>query len=108
VITTSEPGELIETTLKPGEPLVLQWRPQVAQAVVDESLTAQSTAILDVQEDGLRMTWKTDLEFRRSRRSAFSLRVPDGYVVEQVKGANVGHWDMRDDAKQRSVDVTLL
>ena len=108
VITTSEPGEMIETTLKPGEPLVLQWRPQVAQAVVDESLTAQSTAILDVQEDGLRMTWKTDLEFRRSRRSAFSLRVPDAYVVEQVKGANVGHWDMRGDEKQRSVDVTLL
>ena len=108
VVTTSEPEEVIETTLKPGEPLVLQWRPQVAQTVVDESLTAQSTAILDVQEDGLRMTWKTDLEFRRSRRSAFSLRVPAGYIVEQVKGANVGHWDMREDEKQRSVDVTLL
>ncbi|MEE3370649.1 MAG: hypothetical protein VX346_15020 [Planctomycetota bacterium] len=108
VLTTTKPEELIETTLKPGEPLVLQWRPQVAQTVVDESLTAQSTAILDVQEDGLRMTWKTELEFRRSRRSAFSLRVPDGYVVERVKGANVGHWDMREDEKQRSVEVTLL
>ena len=108
LVTTRQPDQLIETTLKPGVPLALQWRPQVAQTVVDESLTAQSKAILDVQEDGLRMTWKTDLEFRRNRRSAFSLRVPDTYVVEQVKGANVGHWDMREEGKQRSVEVTLL
>jgi hypothetical protein len=50
----------IDTALPMTGDLNLQWRPKVAEGQVDRSLTAESEAVLDVQEDGLRLTWRVN------------------------------------------------
>ena len=58
-----EERQVIETALSTDGRIGVQWRPKVAEAEVDQSLTAQSTAVLDVQEDGLRLSWQVALQF---------------------------------------------
>lgn len=100
--------ESIETALARSGQLSLRWRPKVAEAQVDQSLTARSTAVLDVQEDGLRISWRVDLQFRRSRRDSFSVDVPADYLVERVVGGNVRSWEVGGDAPRQRVTITLL
>jgi len=105
---TEQADEQIPTALGPDGSLSLQWRPKVAEAQVDRSLTVRSAAVLDVQEDGLRVAWQLGLEFPRSQRDTFTLRVPKGYLVEKVEGGNVRGWETREAADVQSVEVTLL
>lgn len=105
---TEKPNEAIETSLGPGGTIGIQWRPKVAEGLVDQSLSAHSTATLDVQEDGLHMGWQLGLEFRRSQRETFRLTVPMDCLVERIEGSNVRGWESRTvDGRQR-VDVALL
>jgi hypothetical protein len=105
---TERANEKIETALGPGGTISVQWRPKVAEGLVDQSLSAHSTAMLDVQEDGLRMGWQLSLEFRRSQRESFRLTIPGNCLVENIEGGNVRGWESRAvDGRQR-VDVALL
>ena len=83
---TDKDGQTIQTVLGAGGELALQWRPKVAEGQVDRGLTAQSTAVVDVQEDGLRAVWDVALEFRRNQREQFQFSVPKDYLVEKVSG----------------------
>lgn len=105
---TDQPNQKIETALGPDGALSLQWRPQVAEAEVDRTLAARSAAVLDVQEDGLRLVWNIHLDFPRSQRETLRVRVPKEYVVEKVEGGNVRGWEVRRDQSGQSVDVSLL
>ena len=80
----------------------------MAEGQVDQSLTAQSTAVLDVQEDGLRLVWRLQLKFRRSQRDRFDIRVPTGYDVDKVEGTNVRGWEVTPGDQHQTVAVTLL
>ena len=91
-----------------GGEVSIQWRPKVAEAQVDRGLTAQSAAMFDVEEDGLRLVWRLSLEFRRSQREQFTLSVPKDYLVEKVAGNNVRGWEVRKNEKDQSVEITLL
>ena len=105
---TKQAGQKIETALGPGGALGLEWRPKVAEGEVDHSLTADSTAVLDVQEDGLRLTWKLALEFRRSQRDTFQIQLPGDYLLEKVAGTNVRGWEIETAEGSQIVDVSLL
>jgi hypothetical protein len=105
---TETAGEEIRTTLGPDGILRLQWRPSVAEGVVDHSLTAESNAVLDVQEDGLRLAWKLQLEFRRSEHERFSVHVPKDYLVERIDGTNVRGWQVEHREADTVVTITLL
>ena len=83
---TDKDGQTIQTVLGAAGELALQWRPKVAEGQVDRGLTAQSTAVVDVQEDGLRAVWDVALEFRRNQREQFQFSVPKDYLVEKVHG----------------------
>ncbi|MGD0897158.1 MAG: DUF4974 domain-containing protein [Thermoguttaceae bacterium] len=104
---TSKPGETIQTALGGGGELGLQWRPSVAEAQVDRGLTTDSTAILDVEEAGLRLAWNLALEFRRGQREQFSVAVPPDYLVERVNGANIRGWEVRKTETGQTVEVSL-
>lgn len=105
---TSQPDEAIETVLGADGQFGVQWRAQVAEAQVDRSLTARSSVLLDVQEDGLRLAWQLNLEFRRAQRESFDLILPAGYVVEKVAGANVRGWQVRENANGPLLEIVLL
>jgi hypothetical protein len=105
---TAQPGQRIETALGLSGRIGIEWRPKVGEAQVDRSLTAQSNAVLDVQEDGLRVVWEVALEFRRGQRDSFRLVVPGDYLVEKVEGTNVRGWEIRKEEKRQVVDVSLL
>ena len=79
---TKAADEKIETALGNDGRLDLQWRPKVMEGMVDQALTVQSTAILDVREDALRLVWQVKLDFGRGRRryvlSADARRIPGG------------------------------
>ena len=105
---TKEPNQRIETALGPGGSLGLEWRPKVAEGEVDHSLTADSTAVLDVQEDGLRLTWKLALEFRRSQHEVFQVQLPADYLLEKVEGTNVRGWEIEAADQSQIVEVSLL
>jgi len=105
---TQEADERIETSLGPGGAVSIQWRAKVAEGQIDRTLTARTSAVLDVQEDGLRLVWQLDLEFRRSQREVFSVQVPEEYLVERVEGTNVRGWEVRRDAGRQTVEVSLL
>ena len=105
---TREPGETIRTALDPGGAVRLRWRPTVAAGQVDHSLTAASNAVLDVQEDGLRLAWQLGLEFPRNQREQFSIALPAGYLLEKVEGGNVRGWEIRQSDRGQIAEVTLL
>lgn len=103
--TTTEDGETIRVALPETGMILLQFRPQVAAAEVDRSLTARSEGVFDVQEDGLRLAWQIQYEFRQGRRSTLSAILPSGYLLEKVLGDNVRGWDVNDTGR---LDVELL
>ena len=105
---TSRPDETIETALGAEGAIQLQWRPKVAEAQVDRGLTVDSTGLLDVEENGLRMALNLKLEFRRAQRDAFTLTLPAEFLVEKVAGSNVRGWDVRRAEKEQTVEVSLL
>ena len=104
----ANPRQEIATVLSSDGSLRLQWKPSTAAQTVDQSLTANSEAIFDVREDGLRLTWRVDLDFRGAERSVFTLNLPDGFLVEQVSGENVRAWDIKQDGKSAQLNVTTL
>ncbi|MGE0608501.1 MAG: hypothetical protein AB7O62_15505 [Pirellulales bacterium] len=105
---TAEAGETIETALSHDQTLSIQWRPKVAEGVVDRGLTVQSTSQATVQEDGVRLVWRLKLEFRRSQRDGFTLHAPAGYLVERVAGQNVRGWEAKAEEADQRLEVTLL
>ncbi|HPM81645.1 MAG TPA: hypothetical protein PLF81_13145 [Candidatus Anammoximicrobium sp.] len=105
---TAADNQQIATALNADGTLNLQWRPKVAEGQVDRSLTVASEAVLDVQEDGLRLVWQLNLEFPRSRRDRFDVLVPAGYLVEKVLGDNVRTWDLKQADNLQRLNVTLL
>ncbi|MFH1921663.1 MAG: hypothetical protein ABIP48_17500, partial [Planctomycetota bacterium] len=108
VYETEEADQRVETALGPGGAVSLQWRPKVAEGQVDRSLTARSSAVFDVEEDGLRLVWQLTLQFRRGQRDVFSVRVPGDYLVERVEGTNVRGWEVRRDEPHQTIEVSLL
>jgi hypothetical protein len=105
---TEKPDETIRTALGPGGTLGIQWRPVVAEGQTDHSLTAVSAAVLDAQEDGLRLTWRLGVEFRGTQRERFSVTLPDGYLLAKVEGNNVRGWEQGRTTAKPTVEVTLL
>ncbi|MGO9115197.1 MAG: autotransporter-associated beta strand repeat-containing protein [Thermoguttaceae bacterium] len=105
---TQRPDETLETALGPGGALQLQWRPKVAEGQVDRGLTVETASLLDIEEDGLRMSQHIKLEFRRSQRDAFTLSLPLDYLVEKVAGSNVRGWEVRRGTNEQTVEVSLL
>ena len=105
---TEKPDQRIETALGAGGAIGIQWRPKVAEAEVDQSLTAASDAVVDVQEDGVRVAWTLALAFRRGQREVFSIDVPKDYLVEKVEGPNVRGWEVQQGEKAQNVKITLL
>jgi hypothetical protein len=101
-------GEKVESVLNADGTLRLQWKPSTAARVIDQSLTVLSEAIFDVREDGLRLAWRVDLDFRGSERDAFSLQLPTGFLVERVTGDNIRAWEIKQQDEVRQLDVTLL
>ncbi len=100
--------QTIRTALGVDGSVQIAWRPAVAAGQIDRSLTAVSAASLDVQEDGLRLSWRVMLEFRRNQRERFNVNLPAGYLLEKVEGSNVRGWELRKTAAGQSVEVSLL
>ncbi len=94
--------------LSPTGQFSLQWRPKVAESPLDPTLTARSSAILDVQEDGLSVAWQIALEFRGSQRESFLLQVPSDCLLEKIEGENVRAWQLRSDGGRQRLEVSLL
>lgn len=105
---TKADNEQIVTALNANQDFKIEWRPKVAEGQVDRSLTVGSEAVLDVQEDGLRLIWQLNLQFPRSNRNAFSVLIPADYLVEKVVGDNVRGWQVQPDDDGQRLDVTLL
>jgi hypothetical protein len=106
--TTDVDDTRIETALPMTGDFHLQWRPRVAEGVVDRSLTVESEAVLDVQEDGLHLAWRLQLLFPRSRRDSFTILVPDGYLVERVIGSNIQGWQTSTQPDRSRLEIMLL
>ena len=104
---TAQAGETIQTTLAANGKLDLKWRPRIGEGEVDRTLTVESDAVLDIQEDRTALAWKMRLAFRRGEREFFSVRLPSDYRVEKVVGANVRGWDV-EDGSERTLRVRLL
>ena len=100
--------QVIQTVLSPKGDIHVQWKPSTASQTIDQSLTAESDALFDVREDGLRLAWLVDLSFRGAERDTFSLAIPDGFLVEKVSGENVRAWDVSQDARVPELAIRLL
>jgi hypothetical protein len=105
---TKAAGETIRTALGADGALSIQWRPKVGEGQIDQTLTADSSAVLDVQEDSLRLVWSLHLEFRRGERDFFTVEVPPEYTVEKVEGTNVRGWELKAAGERQELTVTLL
>ena len=105
---TEKPDETINTAMDANGLLSIRWRPKVSEGQVDQSLTAVSRALLDVQEDGLRLTWQLNLEFRRSQRQRFHVALPADFLLEKVEGNNVRGWEIRKTDNGQTVEIELL
>lgn len=110
---TAGVDERILTALTPDGTVSIEWRSKVSEGIVDQSLIATSAALLDVQEDGLRLAWELDLQFRRGRRNFFKLSVPHDYLIVKVEGDNVRGWHVQPElsaglVRGNELEVSLL
>ncbi len=106
--TTEADAQTIESVLGPGGTLDLSWRPMVSAGSIDQALTGNSTAVVDLREDGIRVLWQIGFEFGQTERGLFQLEVPRDYLVEKVDGSNVRGWDLDDLAGKNVLNVELL
>jgi hypothetical protein len=104
---TQAANETVEVPVGTGGRLSIQWRPRISEGEVDLTLTAESRGVLDLREDYLTLAWELDFRFRRGERSVLNMRLPDGYLIGEVTGANVRGWDTPEEDPQR-LTVTLL
>jgi len=104
---TQAANETVEIPVGTGGRLSLQWRPPTSEGEVDLTLTVESHGVLDLREDYLTLAWELDFRFRRGERGALNVRLPDGYLVGEVTGANVRGWDAPEADPQR-LTVALL
>ena len=105
---STKANDQIQTVLGPDGSLALSWRPKVTEGMVDQSLTAQSAAAIDIRDDAIRMVWQVALEFGRNTRDTFQFSVPLGYLVEQVTGENIRGFSVKEENGRQSLTVTLL
>ena len=61
---------MIETVLSATEPFRWAWRPKAGQGQIDAGLQAQSQVRWLLQEDGWRLTWRLQLQFRGNTPAA--------------------------------------
>lgn len=108
VYETKQDNETLESAPALDGAFQVQWRAKAAQSQVEQGLTAQSEAALDVQEDGLRLIWQLSLQFRRNQRDSFTVEVPGEYLIEKVTGDNVRGWQAKTVGNRQQLDVTLL
>ncbi|MCE9605146.1 MAG: hypothetical protein K8U03_09630 [Planctomycetia bacterium] len=106
--TTTKPAETIATALGADGALRIEWRAKINETQIDESLKARSEVVFAVQDDGVRLAWRTALEFGATRRERFTVVVPPDYLVERVVGRNVRGWEPRDVDGVRKLDIELL
>lgn len=106
--TTTDPNQVIRSTLLAGGVFDVTWRAKISPGSIDQALTASSAALVDVREDGIRVIWKTTLTFGQTERGTFRLEVPSDYLVEKVDGKNVRGWDTVQDADRTIMTVELL
>ena len=107
-LTTTKANETFATALGSDGALRIEWRPKINLAQVDDSLKAKSEVVFAVQDDGLRLAWRTELEFGAVGRERFTVVVPKDYLVERVTGRNVRGWEPRDVGDERKLDIDLL
>jgi len=93
---TGVDDEQIRAAMNVDGGLDLRWRPRISEGQVDRTLTAESTAVFDVQEDHLRLVWALSLQFRRGEYEQFRVELPRDYLVERVTGTNVRGWQVED------------
>lgn len=102
---TREAQGVIRTALGADGLLNLEWRPFVAERTDEQSLTAESSAVFDIQEDHLRLLWDLHIQWRGGERDAFELALPADYLVENVTGENVQGWSRDPDSSALSVQL---
>lgn len=105
---STKANDQVQTALGADGSLAVQWRPKVAEGMVDQALTATSTGVIDIREDAVRLVWQVKLDFGRTSRDSFKLSVPDDYLVEQVTGENIRGWTTKAENGRQSLDITLL
>jgi hypothetical protein len=106
--TTDADGQTIESVLGAGGVLDLSWRPVVSAGLIDQALTGNSDAVVDLREDGIRVLWNIAFEFGQTERGLFQVEVPGDFLVEKVEGSNVRGWDLEDRAGKSILNVELL
>jgi hypothetical protein len=105
---TAAANQSLSATLAEGGQLDLAWRGPFTEGAVDQGLTATSSAVVDVREDGVRVVWRVEFAFGQTERNLFRLEIPPEYLVEQIDGANVRGWDVVTESERRFVHVELL
>ena len=89
-----------------GQALGLSWSRQRATngPALPVRLRGQLQHVVGLGEETALVTARVTVEVLRGGASAFTLRVPDGLVVNQVQGAHVADWDVQGAA----LTITLL
>lgn len=105
---STKANDQVQTALGADGSLAVQWRPKVAEGMIDQALTASSTGVIDIREDAVRLVWQVKLDFGRTSRDSFKLSVPADYLVEQVTGENIRGWTTKTENGRQSLDITLL
>jgi len=106
--TTNEDSQTVISGTASNGQLQFRWRSGVSESKVDRDLTARSSVMVDVQEDGTYVDWNTTFQFRSAQRDLFRLLVPAEYRVENVLGSNVRSWQVREANGNQEISVELL
>jgi hypothetical protein len=107
-LRTEQPDRKIAFGLGPSGKVELHWRPRLGERDADRTLTVDSEADFDIQEDMLRLVWKPTFTYRDGERDIFSVAVPAAYRVESVTGTNVRGWETAHTGDEKTITVTLL
>ncbi|MFW5802630.1 MAG: hypothetical protein ACOCWJ_01815, partial [Verrucomicrobiota bacterium] len=108
ILQTTQPDQRIETTTAANGRFHVQWRPHIARAKSDHTLTVKSNATFEVREESLQLAWRLKLTFRDGERDSFDLTIPEDYRIKSVTGENVRGWEGSEANNERQLNIRLL
>ena len=100
-------GTYYEVPVSAGGDVRLAWQPKQAVGVVDAIVQAESATAVQVEDAGVRIVSGWQFKVPRGSINDVSFSLPKELRVRSISGADVGGWELNENADGRALRVFL-
>lgn len=90
-----------------GGAIDVRWQPQQTRAGVEGVIHTEATTVLSVDDAGVQLTSTFRYEVRGGSLAEVVFSLPDGLTLRQIRGEDVGGWEIEGEGENRKLRVFL-